>query len=415
MGHFGAGKDLFIQEGVNMNYRGIIITGTSGAGKSIIAQKLCKKFDIFQRVPAITTRQPRNGDEIEYKHLNKDEFEKLEKNNKLLLSSEYQGEKYGITIEDQQNVVKSNNIPVFVLTPELACQLDEIYIEHERFLVIFLDASENVLDTRLTQRGVKIDENTREQRKKDRRHRDKMWARPRCHIYLVKNDNNGGPDEVAKLIFYLWEYKNIGGLIPQKILEVMIKCGMILEDANLDNIQGASYDLLVGDEYFHNGEIKELSDKHPFIKMKPGDYVVASSKEIANLPKDIAGRFDISVSLFCQGVILSNGPQVDPGFKGRLFCLLFNTSNKVVELKQGKHFATLELIKLIEPTKPYCGKYQNKLKMKDYLPSMVETSAISELIEDVKKLKAEYWVLKILPIIISIFALGLAIYKLLGW
>jgi len=73
-------------------------------------------------------------------------------------------------------------------------------------------------------------------------------------------------------------------------------------------VQGASYDLTLGDEYFNNGNIKTLNDRNPFIKMKPGEYVLVSSKEIARLPKDIAGRFDITVSLFCKGVILSNGP-----------------------------------------------------------------------------------------------------------
>lgn len=414
MGFSRAGKDIFIQEGVSMEYQGIIITGTSGAGKSTIAYEFCKKFSTFQRVQAISTRKPRNDKDVEYKYLNRDGFEELEKNNKLLIKSEYRREKYGITIEDYQNVVKSNKIPVLVLTPESAGQFDESHIEHESFLVIFLDASENVLETRLTQRGVIIDENTRKRRDEDRKYKDKMWNRPKCPIYVIKNDDNVSLYEIAQLIYYIWEYRNIGGLIPKRLIELMVKCGMILENADLNNIQGASYDLVLGDEYFHKGEIKELSDRNPFIKMEPGDYVVASSREIANLPKDMAGRFDITVGLFCQGVILSNGPQIDPGFRGRLFCLLFNTSNKTIELKQGNHFATVEFIKSIENTKSYSGKYQNKVRMRDYLPSMVKASAINELREDVKKLKAEHWFLKILPIIISIFALVLVIYKLIG-
>jgi deoxycytidine triphosphate deaminase len=188
----------------------------------------------------------------------------------------------------------------------------------------------------------------------------------------------------------------------------MIKCGMLLDEANLDNIQGASYDLVLGDEYFQNGEIDYLTDEKPFIVMKPGDYVIVSSKEIANMPRDIAGRFDISVSLFCKGVILSNGPQIDPGFRGRLFCLLFNTSCEPVQLKLGDHFATIEFIKLIEPAPTYAGGYQDKLKMKDYLPKIVEASAINKLLRDVENLKKEAWLVK-LPIIIAILALIVSI------
>jgi len=128
----------------------------------------------------------------------------------------------------------------------------------------------------------------------------------------------------------------------------MIECRMLLENADPNNSTGAAYDLSIGDEYYYGGNIKTLTDNEPFILIEPYDYAIVTSKETTNFPKDITGRFDLSVSLFCQGIILSNGPQVDPGFKGRLFCLLFNTSNALVFLKRGQHYATLEFHKLID-------------------------------------------------------------------
>ena len=54
---------------------------------------------------------------------------------------------------------------------------------------------------------------------------------------------------------------------------------------------------------------------------------------------------------------------------------------------------------------PYTGKYQNKLKMKDYLPEVVKASAINQLIQDVEKLKRAKWFEKYLPLILSALAI----------
>ena len=394
-----------------MEYRGIIITGTSGPGKSAIARKLCEKFDIFQLLKTATTRKPREDDYLNmYQYLSRKEFEKLDKDGKLLIKAGYKEEYYGITFQTLQGVLDDNKIPVLVVTPESTKGLEEGENSKKRgllrFFTIFLDAPDNILNQRLEQRGEQINENVKKQRSEDREYAEDC-------LYPVNNSHDVNMEDVVQLIYCLWSYRSTGGMLPKKLIKLMIKCGMLLGEANLNNIEGASYDLTLGDEHFQRGEVKTLDEINPFIVMEPGDYVLASSKEIANLPKDITGRFDLSVSLFCKGVILSNGPQIDPGFRGRLFCVLFNTSNDRVQLKLEQHFATIEFVKLIEPTVPYTGKYQNKLKIKDYLPGIVKASAINKLIDDVEGLKREKWWIKILPVLISILALILAISALI--
>jgi len=388
-----------------MEYKGIIIIGTSGSGKSIVVSKLCEKFDMFQRVQSTTTRKKRIDDEPgAYVYLSKEEFSDLEKEGKFVITSTYRGENYGIKVEDFGEVTQEGKVPVMVLTPEAANKLDENLQMKDKFMIIFLDASDDTLNKRLKKRGENFDA-VQKRRGIDRSYKDKMWKRENCPIYCIKNEDDTSKDDIIDLIYYLYEYRNRGGLLPKKIIELMIKCGLLLENATFDNIEGASYDLRVGEEYFHKGEIKQLTEKEPFIILEPGDYALVSSEEIAKLPKDIAGRFDVSVSLFCKGVILSNGPQIDPGFRGRLYCLLFNTSNKEMQLKLGDHFATIEFIKLVDHTLPYSGKYQNKLRMKDYLPDVVKSSAINQLMQDVEELKKAKWYEKTLPLILSIIAL----------
>jgi len=116
--------------------------------------------------------------------------------------------------------------------------------------------------------------------------------------------------------------------------------------------------------------------------------------------------------MFCKGLILSNGPQVDPGFKGILFCLLFNTSNEKIELKKGAHYATIEFHKLIEPSQnPYIGKYQEKEKIMEYLPEIAKFSVIGQMRNDISSLKKESFWLKYLPLIVSLASLAMALFK----
>ena len=103
---------------------------------------------------------------------------------------------------------------------------------------------------------------------------------------MVINDEK----TTSNLLSKLWEFAAVGGIVPQSIIKLMIESDMLLENANTGNATGAAYDLALDDEYYHNGEIRHLDTKDPFIKMEPGDYALVGSSEIANLPVDIAAK-----------------------------------------------------------------------------------------------------------------------------
>ncbi|MGB8216298.1 MAG: hypothetical protein WCE94_03260 [Candidatus Methanoperedens sp.] len=373
MGNFGKGKDLFIQEGVIINYKAVILKGPRGAGKTTVARKLCEKYDLFQIVKAVTTRKQRKDDSDQYLFINKEEFNELERTDKLLIKVQYAGQNYGITHEAFQRVINNNKTPLLIIAPNST--VEKLYD-----FTIFLNAPDKILNDRLIYRGQQINETEEKQRNEDRTVNEGRF------LYAIENIN---VETTVDLIWSLWEYRNTGGILPKRLIQLMIECGMLLKSANLDNITGAAYDLSIGDEYYYGGKIKNLTDREPFILIEPYDYAIVTSKEITNLPRDVTGRFDLSVGLFCQGMILSNGPQVDPGFRGRLFCLLFNTSNAPVVLKRGQHYATIEFNKLIEPTSPYDGKYQDKYEIIYYLPSNTMRGAINELKKELEGVRRE--------------------------
>ena len=168
----------------------------------------------------------------------------------------------------------------------------------------------------------------------------------------------------------------------------LVACGTLLQNATRMNVKGASYDLSLGDEYYYGGRIHRLSRREPILTLAPYDYVIVTSHEVADLPLDVSGRFDLAVSLFCQGVILSNGPQVDPGFRGPLFCLLFNTSSSPILLKRRQHYATIEFHRVLSRTVRYTGYYQAKTLI-DYLPANAARGAINELKRELEEVRRE--------------------------
>lgn len=387
-----------------MSFESIIITGTSCAGKSTIAQKLCNEVDIcFEQVKAITTRS-RRQDDLNYEYVSNEEFDQLLADQNLLVNSTYRGKKYGIKKDEYNKVLSKNKIPLLIITPVSAAEL--LAKNQEKYMSIFLDSQDDILLDRLIERSRNTpDKKTKksffEQNEIDRRYQDNSH-------YIV---NNIDLESTVNLITLLWEYQNCGGALSQKIITSMIKCGMLLRNANPKRVKGASYDLRLGDEYYYDGKIQKLSNKKPFLTIEPYDYAVVSCMETAWMPRDIIAKFGLTVGLFCQGVILSNGPQIDPGFRGTLFCLLFNTSNRAVHLKRGKHYATIEFNKLIGYAEPYEGKYQGKTHIIDYIPENALHGAINELKKEVEQLKAESRIMQ--NIYLGVVALMFAIISIL--
>lgn len=387
-----------------MDYQGVVLTGTSGAGKTSVARQLIEIGEGFALVQALTTRKQREGDEAgEYLYLSEEEFTKLDRQGDLLIKSKYRGDNYGIANKTFHELVNNGRVPVMVVTPESVQKLEETQLNKPNvrlsFLTIFLDAPDDTLDNRLKERGQENTKSIKDQRLNDREYEKSC-------IYSVINTDLA---KTVALINNLWQFRNNEGILPKSLIKLMIECGMLLENVQLEKISGASYDLLLADDHYYGGKPVSLTEQDPFIKIEPFEFAFVRSKETCNLPRDVAGRFDVAVSLFLQGLIMSNGPQVDPGFRGGLWCLLFNTSNDTVQLKRGQHYATIEFTKLLHPTHPYEGKYQDKENIADYLPRSASRSPISGLKNDIRDLKSEKQWVKYLPLGLSILALILTI------
>lgn len=158
-----------------------------------------------------------------------------------------------------------------------------------------------------------------------------------------------------------------GGVLSAETIKPLIAAGSLLDDADVGNIEPASYDLRICDRYWCQGKYHTLAAENPVLVIPPYSFALVQAREQARLPRFIVGTFDIRVSLFFSGVILSNGPQVDPGYSGALFCMLHNASGTPVGINRNAHFSSIQFQTLATNSTGYIARYQNKKDFKDFL------------------------------------------------
>src|SRR5665213_3274285 len=101
-----------------------------------------------------------------------------------------------------------------------------------------------------------------------------------------------------------------------------------------------------------------------FLTIKPGDFAIIITLEQINLGAQYVGRFGLRSKFARKGLIATTGPQIDPGFHGRLIVGLTNLSPKPISISHKDDFLSVEIHRLEHPTeKPYDGPYQDKLEL----------------------------------------------------
>ena len=196
----------------------------------------------------------------------------------------------------------------------------------------------------------------------------KEFRSEKCfNVVAYYNQEWNQPEDLNCVIDSLTNILQSPGVISYQQIKSLMKLGILIYDGDFSRIRGASYDLVIDKEFLRSGVAVEQGDT---IVIPPFDFVVVCARESANLPTNICGTFDLKVSMFCKGIILSNGPQVDPGYQGRLLCLLFNSSSVpfTMEPNADFEFATLQLQALSMASEvTYTGKYRKKKSVKDYV------------------------------------------------
>jgi deoxycytidine triphosphate deaminase len=148
-------------------------------------------------------------------------------------------------------------------------------------------------------------------------------------------------------------------------------------------LRPAGYQLSLGENYRIGAKTKLLSAKDPYLRIKPYQVAIVETWEELNLPKNIIGRWNVSISGVYKGLLWVGGPQVDPCFKGHLYCPLYNLSTSPVTLVYREPFATIDFVRTTPGLSvPF---HQTRRKMSDYV-TMLE-SAPEDTLKQVKQVR----------------------------
>ena len=131
---------------------------------------------------------------------------------------------------------------------------------------------------------------------------------------------------------------------------------LVIEPFDDNAVEPASYDLSVGRVLLAGrGIVDPRRDK---VILRTGDWAEIETLERLELPTNIAATYGVRSSVTRRGIDWFGGPQIDPGYRGRLFVSLFNPTSQPFEVNWGEKFCTLMFHRLAVDAHEYSGRFQ---------------------------------------------------------
>lgn len=166
-------------------------------------------------------------------------------------------------------------------------------------------------------------------------------------------------------------------LTDRQIREAIKKGDIVIEPFEDKQVQPATYDLRVGEYGATTSTKKKVNIREDgYLLLEHGDFGVITVLEEIHLSLQHTARFGLRSKYARKGLIATTGPQIDPGYKGRLIIGITNLTPRPISLPYKDDFVSVEFHRLEEPAeKPYSGPYQGKV---DLGPEELEFIAESE-------------------------------------
>src|SRR5271157_2347619 len=205
----------------------------------------------------------------------------------------------------------------------------------------------------------------------------------------------------------------------QQIIDTCKSNDIVIDPFDVKQVQGATYDLRVGEQGATTSTKKLINIReNGYLTLDPGDFGIITTLEIIKLSPSYVGRFGMRSKYARKGLIATTGPQIDPGFRGRLIIGITNLTPKPISIPYKDHFLSVEFHKLEEPSsKPYDSPYQDTYELRpEEIEHITETEgmALSEMLTTLRTLSKDVGSLSssikmmqwIIPIIV---AFGIAV------
>ena len=106
-------------------------------------------------------------------------------------------------------------------------------------------------------------------------------------------------------------------------------------------LDAASYKLRLGDEANVGGAWTPISVDKPLV-LRPHQVAVVKTHEIVNIPRFLIARWNLRVKWVYEGLLWTGGPQVDPGWKGHLYCPIYNLAERQLVIPHKERVFTMD-------------------------------------------------------------------------
>ncbi len=158
------------------------------------------------------------------------------------------------------------------------------------------------------------------------------------------------------------------GVLLSDQVEFYCKNYKLLDPYKLENIKAANYELRVGLKYSVAGRPYPLRIGEA-LTIPRFEVAVIEILETINMPRFMIGRWNIRTKWAYEGLIWVGGPQVDAGYRGLIFCPIWNLSDADFSIKSGEEIAIIDFeftTPLTGSSKLYSWNQRSRYLFEDY-------------------------------------------------
>jgi dCTP deaminase len=140
------------------------------------------------------------------------------------------------------------------------------------------------------------------------------------------------------------------GLLVDRQIQTVMDLGLLqIGDFEQDQLEGASYDFRVGPKAAVTTASRPIDLRENPLVLEPYAAALVLVEETVRLSDRILGRLGPHSNLFRRGIFASIGPQIDPGYSGRMRVSLLNMTEHPFLINHKSPFITAEFVLLAEP------------------------------------------------------------------
>lgn len=147
------------------------------------------------------------------------------------------------------------------------------------------------------------------------------------------------------------------GVLVDRQIQAVMDLGLLqIKEFDGSRLEGASYDFRVGPKAAVTTASRPVDLREQPLVLEPYAAALVLVEETVKLSDRILGRLGSHSNLFRHGIFASIGPQIDPGYSGRMRVSLSNPTEHPFVIKHKSPFITAEFVLLTEaPKKKYAG------------------------------------------------------------